>query len=43
MKDTILVWIGAAAAVVIYLAMCSIIDNCEARVEQCRIVRCSSI
>ena len=41
MKELAKIWIGAAAAAVIYLAMCGIIDSNDARVQQCRVVHCT--
>jgi hypothetical protein len=41
MREQIRIWAGAAAVVAIYLLMCHAIEEREARIQQCSIVRCT--
>ncbi|SAL10298.1 hypothetical protein AWB73_00089 [Caballeronia turbans] len=41
MKDLLKVWIGAAAAALVYLAICGVLEAHESRVEQCSVIRCA--
>jgi hypothetical protein len=41
MKELAKVWLGAAAAALVYLAICGVLEAHEARIEQCSVVRCT--
>lgn len=41
MKELAKVWLGTAAAALVYLAICGVLEAHEARIEQCSVIRCA--
>ena len=41
MREQIRIWAGAAALVAVYMLLCHVIDEREARIERCSVVRCT--